>query len=87
MSRQLTIRYDDDLAKEIDRLATSEGISRNRAVLRLLRKGTGLDAPATVENVIGDALNWFIGTWTEQQARELEDALEEFEKIDAELWT
>ncbi|HYN20620.1 MAG TPA: ribbon-helix-helix protein, CopG family [Thermoanaerobaculia bacterium] len=31
MARQLTIRYDDALAREIEELARQEGISRNQA--------------------------------------------------------
>ena len=41
---QLTIRgLDDDLVKQIRHLADQEGISLNRVVLTLLRRGAGLD--------------------------------------------
>ena len=41
---QLTIRgFDDELAHRIRQLASREGISLNRAVLRLLREGVGLE--------------------------------------------
>ena len=46
MPRRLTIRYDDDLAREIEDLARRKGLSRNHAVLRLLRKGAGIAAHA-----------------------------------------
>lgn len=86
MGHQLTIRYDDDLAEEIEALAVREGISRNKAVGCLLRKGAGLDEPAQERNVIGGSLDWFIGSWSEEQAEEFEEAVADFEEIDEDLW-
>lgn len=83
---QLTIRYDDDLAREIDELARREGISRNRAVVRLLKEAAGVDDRDGPQRRIGDALDWFIGSWTEQQATEFEEAVRDFEMVDKELW-
>ena len=41
--RQLTVRgFDDELSSAIQGLAQREGISLNKAALRLLRKGAGL---------------------------------------------
>jgi hypothetical protein len=75
MAHQLTIRYDDVLAREIEGLAQREGISRNQAIVRLLRKGAHLQEPEQDRGVIGDSLDWFIGSWTPEQARELEEAV------------
>jgi hypothetical protein len=85
MTHQLTIRYDDELAQDIEALAEQDGISRNQAVLRLLRKGAGRDQPRD-EGVIGHSLDWFVGTWTKEEVREFEEAVADFEKIDEELW-
>ncbi len=63
------------LAREIDELARREGISRNQAALRLLRKGAGLEESDQARKTIGDSLDWFIGSWTEEQAKELEQAI------------
>ena len=87
MPKQLTIRYDDDLAREIEDLARREGLSRNQAVLRLLRKGAGIAEGEESRDVIGGSLDWFVGSWTEEQAREFDDAVAEFEAIDEDLWT
>lgn len=54
--------------------------------MRLLRKGAHLDEPERGREVIGDSLDWFIGSWTEEQARELEEAVADFERVDEELW-
>ena len=86
MAHQLTIRYDDDVAQEIEDLAQREGLSRNQAVLRLLRKGAGLEEGVEDQDVIGSSLDWFAGSWTEEQAREFDVAVADFEKIDEELW-
>lgn len=86
MKHQLTVRYDDVLAREIEELARREGISKNRAAVRLLRRGACLDESDRPRNAIGDTLDWFIGSWTEERARELEEAITELGKIDPELW-
>jgi hypothetical protein len=86
MARQLTIRYDPTLAREIEDLARREGISRNQAVLRLLRKGAGLDQRAEEKDAIGSSLDWFVGSWTEEDARAFDEATADFERIDEALW-
>lgn len=85
MAHQLTIRYDDELAVEIQGIAKREGLSRNQAVVRLLRKAAGLDRPPEGEDRIGHSLDWFIGSWDEEQAREFDQAVRDFEQIDEEL--
>ena len=86
MTHQLTIRFDDTLAREIEEVARRERVSRNQAVLRLLRQGVGLDEPPAEKEVIGSSLDWFIGSWTEEEAREFDEAVADFERIDEELW-
>lgn len=86
MAHQLTVRCDDALAREIEELGRREGISRNQAAVRLLRKGARLDEQEPGREVIGNSLDWFIGSWTEEQARELEEAVADFEMINEELW-
>lgn len=86
MVHQLTVRYDEALAREIEELARREGISRNQAALRLLRKGARLDEPDSAREAIGDSLDWFIGSWSDEQARELEEAIVDFERVDEDLW-
>lgn len=86
MAHQLTIRYDAELARRIDTLAKQEGVSRNKVVGCLLRKATGLDRAATDQDVVGDSFDWFIGSWSEEQAAEFEQAIADFEAIDEDLW-
>lgn len=86
--RQLTIRgFDDQLASRIRQLASREGISLNRAVLRLLRRGAGLGERNQQPNVVGDSLDHLIGTWTAEEAAEMNRYLEDFAGIDEEMWS
>ena len=85
---QLTIRgFDDELADRIRQLASREGISLNRAVLKLLRRGAGLGERNHMPNVVGDSLDHLIGTWTKEEAAEMNRALEDFSLIDEDMWT
>ena len=84
---QLTVRgFDDELADHIRRLAKRDGISLNQAALKLLRKGAGLAAPARGADTVGTSLDHLIGTWTSQEATEIDEALEELEVIDEAAW-
>ncbi len=85
--KQLTVRgFDDELSDAVRGLARREGISLNKAALRLLRKGAGLADGAEGRAKVGSSLDHLIGTWTQEQVDELNEVLQEFEKIDEELW-
>lgn len=88
LMNQLTIRgFDNELAAKIRQLALKEGISLNKAALRLLRRGAGLGAGAEVPGTIGASLDHLIGSWTEEEADEVVAAVDEvFGTIDEELW-
>ena len=85
--KQMTIRSNDkELEKRLEQLARKEGISINKAVLKLLRRGVGMNEKTDQENRIGSALDSFIGTWTDEEADELLKAVEDLEKIDRKFW-
>ena len=87
MAKQLTIRMGDkELERAIMDLARSEGISLNQAVLRILRRGAGLGRPRHNENAVGNALDHLAGTWSDEEAREFEKAVSDFEAPDEDLW-
>ena len=86
--QQLTVRgFEPELAECIRRLAQQERISLNQAVLRLLRRGAGLDGDRVAADTVGSSLDHFIGSWTSQQADEMDRALEDFEGIDESMWS
>ena len=85
--KQLTIRgFDEELLDRIEELARQEGLSLNRAVLRLLRKGAGLERPSRSPEVVGDSMDELIGTWTEEEATQVLDAVADFDEIDEAMW-
>ena len=84
---QLTIRgFDEELERRVRQLASREGISLNRAVLRLLRRGAGLGESNDKPEIVGDSLDHLIGTWTAEEAAEMDRVLEDFSRIDEEMW-
>jgi len=84
---QLTLRgFDKEMERRLREVARREGISLNRAALRLLRKGAGLDAPRERTEVVGSALDHLVGSWSESDERELQAAVAAFEEVDEELW-
>jgi len=88
--RQLTIRgLDGELERRIRAVARREGISLNKAVVRLLRRSAGLEeglAPADAGMAVGDALDAFFGTWSSEEAIAFEKATADLERIDPEIW-
>lgn len=84
---QLTLRgFDKELERRLREEARRQGISLNRAALRLLRRGAGLEAPSERSDVVGGALDHLAGAWSESEARELDAAVDAFEQLDEKLW-
>lgn len=82
---QLTIRgFDAELATYIQDLARREGISLNRAVMRLLRRGAELDEGKA--DVVGSSLDHLMGTWSAEEADRIDQALEDFSGIEEAMW-
>ncbi len=85
---QLTIRgFDEHLERYLLRLARNEGLSLNKAALKLMRRGAGLDTPADRRDVIGDGLDEFIGVWSKEEEQEFLDSIQIFEQIDESFWS
>ena len=86
---QLTVRgFDEQLEREIRRVAEREGLSLNQAILKLLRRGAGLAGePPRRTDVVGSSLDHLAGTWSEDDVRALAEVESDFERIDPELWS
>lgn len=87
MTRRITIYCDEELARQIEDRARLEGISRNQVILRLIRRGMKLAELPKRTGVVGQSLDWFIGSWTEEEAREFDEAVSGFGRIDPDMWT
>ena len=86
--RQLTIRgFGPELELVIRKLAERERVSLNQAVLRLLRKGAGLDRAPADEDVIGDRLDPIVSGWTEEEAADFDRVTSELRSIDEGFWS
>lgn len=89
--KQMTLRdMDGETVRRIREISRKEGVSLNRAALRLLRAGSaasarGTDVGATPKK-IGRALDRFIGTWSDKEADFMRRAEKEIERIDPEIW-
>jgi len=85
--KQLTVRgFDSALERQLRLEARSGGMSLNQAALRLLRRGAGLSRDRAAADEVGPALDHFIGTWSEADARKLQQATAVFERVDEEFW-
>ena len=83
---QLTIRgMSKQVEQAIRKLSRKEGISLNRAVLRLLERALGRPSPAG-DAQIQDDLDRFCGLWSEEEAEEIEGRLSQVRSVDRELW-
>ncbi len=86
--KQLTIRgFDSELEASLRRVARHEGISLNRAALRVLRKGASVQPTPARAPVVGGALDAFIGSWSSRDERELLRVIGAFERVDDSLWS
>ncbi len=84
---QLTLSgFDDELMKEMKRLAERDGISLNEFALRLLREGVSMSDRTKDAPKVGSSLDHLIGTWTDAEADEINAALEDFEVVDEAMW-
>lgn len=82
---QLTVRdVDERLGEALRREAEARGLSVNRLVLQLLRESVGLSThkqqPAFTD------LDHLVGTWSAEDAAEIEPHLSAQRGIDNELW-
>lgn len=83
--KPITLRgLDETTARALLELAEREGLSLNRAALRLLKSAT-LAAPPAGRR-IGHALDRYFRVWTKAEAREFERAVSIFSRVDADLW-
>lgn len=80
--KAITIRnIPEPLARALDEEKVRRGHSLNRTVLDLLSQALGVgNRPRS------NGLGALAGAWTDEEAREFEEAIAPFEQIDEELW-
>lgn len=82
--KSITIHnIDADLAKAIEAMANSKGLSQNEVVKNLLRKVLGLETP---QKPRAD-FSAFCGVWSEGETAKFEEAMKDFKEVEkARLW-
>lgn len=78
--------FDKQLERRLRELARREGLSLNKAALLLMKKGAGLAEPAQPSTAVGDALDRFIGRWSEDEEQQLLESIAPCEVVDESLW-
>lgn len=77
---QLTLRFDEELEREIRRVAREDGVSLNQAAIKLLRKGAGLTG--ATKRPIGSALDSFLGTLSAEDGDAVDEAVRSADRAD-----
>ena len=72
------------MATYVRDFALREDISLNCAVIQLLRRGAELGESEA--DVVGSSLDHLMGTWTAEEADRIDQALEDFSRIDEAMW-
>ena len=84
-SRPLSVRnLPAPVARAVRARAAADGISLNRAVIRILEEGLGLRKP--VRAPIGRSLDWFIGSLSAEDADEMLRFIASERRIDPDDW-
>ncbi len=78
--------FDKELERRLTEIARREGVSLNGAALRLLRRGAGLLEAGAPSEAVGNALDGFIGRWSETDERNVLASIAAFEIVDEALW-
>jgi hypothetical protein len=82
----LSLHFDQELERRLTEIARREGVSLNEAALRLLRRGAGLIEGGAPGAVVGNALDGFVGRWSEAEETSVLTSIEAFETVDEALW-
>ncbi|MDT0633333.1 hypothetical protein [Spectribacter hydrogenoxidans] len=74
---QLTLRgFDPELEKRLRELAARDHLSLNKAALKLMRRGAGLEAASEAGQPIGDRLKRFAGRMPAAEAERIDQAID-----------
>ncbi len=85
--KQLTVRgVNDDLHKALKREADRQGTSMNRVVLALLKEAMGVGNGNGRPQPQFDDLDHLAGTWSQNEAEQFEESLNQQRAIDETMW-
>lgn len=83
---QLTLRgFEPELEKRLREMAARDHLSLNKAALKLMRRGAGLDSVSTQSPPIGDQLRRHAGRLPEAEAQIIDEVISESREQDKAL--
>jgi len=83
---ELTVRnIDDELYAALERAAQQRDMSVNEYVVDVLKQSIQKVNGVSGQRIYHD-LDWFFGTWTEEEADEFDRIIMEGRTIDPEIW-
>lgn len=81
--KSITIhKLDSNLAKAIEGLSKTTGLSQNKVIKKLLQKALGLEGESHVKRDLAAVFN----VWSKEERKIFEKATSVFNEIDSELW-
>lgn len=84
---QLSLRgFEKELERKLRNVARRERVSLNKAALLLMRRGAGLSEAGASPTAVGDALDRFIGRWSEADEKRVLESIAPCEAVDEALW-
>jgi hypothetical protein len=84
--RQLTLRgFEPELERCLRALAARDQISLNKAALKLMRRGAGLESASASQPPIGDRIRQFGGYLAAEDKRAIDQAISDARQQDVDL--
>ena len=77
-------KLDSEAATRLEQRARLERMSINKTAKKLLREALGVGDPALRDH--RDDFVEFLGTWSDEEAAEFDEAVRVFDEIDEEAW-
>lgn len=83
---QLTLRgFDPELERQLRELAARDHLSLNKAALKLMRRGAGLESEPVPARNLGERLQQFAGRLSAEEAQAIDDAIHDSRDQDKKL--
>ncbi|MCL4415273.1 MAG: hypothetical protein M1371_09795 [Actinobacteria bacterium] len=84
--RQFTVRgLSKELEERIEKEVNEKGLSLNKVLMSLLEKGSGLSRIKRSQVIYSD-LDHLAGSWSLEEAQEIEKYIKDQRKIDEDMW-
>jgi hypothetical protein len=83
---QITVRVDSEVGKKLRGLAKAKRVSVAHVVGDTLREGVGLGPADGRPALVGNALDWLVGTLSDAEANKILETGRAHEEVDSAFW-